>query len=82
MSLQSPCKPEALPQALADQVDALARLAADDHESYKVLTGACETLRVLAWNRFRARHMHADKVAVLTRRHKGHRSINRGHTHA
>jgi hypothetical protein len=74
--------PEHLPQALAEQVDALARMAADDHESYKVLTGARETLRVLAWNRYAQRHNHADKVATLTRRHKGHRSINRGHTHA
>jgi hypothetical protein len=74
--------PERVPQALAEQLDRLAKQHADDSESYKVLTGARETLRVLAWNRYAARHMHADKVEVLCRRHKGRKIAQEGRIHA
>jgi hypothetical protein len=71
-----------LPQALAEQLDGLMRVNEHDTEVCRTLRVAREQLRVLSWNRFAARHTHASKVALLTKRHKGHKSINRGHTHA
>jgi hypothetical protein len=73
---------ERLPQSLAEQLDGLMRVNEHDTEVCRTLRVAREHLRVLSWNRFAARHTHADKVAMLTRRHKGHRSIKEGRTHA
>jgi hypothetical protein len=70
------------PQALAEQLDGLMRANEHDTEVCRTLRVAREQLRVLSWNRFAARHTHADKVAMLCRRHKGHRSIKEGRTHA
>jgi hypothetical protein len=81
MSTQAPLT-ERGPQALAEQVDALAQLAQGDHESYKVLATAREQLRAISWNRFAARHNRASKVATLCRRHKGRRSAQEARIHA
>jgi hypothetical protein len=81
MSTQAPLT-ERGPQALAEQVDALAQLAAGDHESYKVLATAREQLRAISWARFRARHEHSDKLYRLCRRHKGRRSAQGARIHA
>jgi ABC-type hemin transport system substrate-binding protein len=81
MSTQAPLT-ERGPQALAEQVDALAQLAEGDHEAYKVLATAREQLRALSWARFRARHEHSDKLFMLRRRHKGRRIAQEGRSHA
>jgi len=73
---------ESLPGALADELDSLMTTLAHDLEVCRTLRTAREQLRIISWNRFKARHEHADKVAMLTRRHKGHRSIKEGRVHA
>jgi hypothetical protein len=64
--------PERLPQALADTLDTLAQQHTEDRDVYRTLAAAREALRVLSWNRFAARHEHADKAFHLRRRHQGH----------
>jgi hypothetical protein len=73
---------ERLPQTLAEQLDGLIRVNEHDSEVCRTLRVAREQLRALSWNRFAARHTHASKVALLTKRHKGHRSIKEGRNHA
>jgi hypothetical protein len=73
---------ERLPQSLAEQLDGLMRSHEHDTEVCRTLRVAREQLRVLSWNRFAARHTHASKVALLTKRHKGHQLAQEGRTHA
>lgn len=80
MSLHVPS--ERGPQALAEQVHALAQSAEGDHEAYKVLATAREQLRALSWARFCRRHERSDKLAVLCRRHKGRRYAQEARIHA
>jgi hypothetical protein len=65
-------RPERLPQTLAEQLDGLMRVHEHDTEVCRTLRIAREQLRVLSWNRFAARHEHADKAFRLRRRHQGH----------
>jgi hypothetical protein len=65
--------PERLPQVLADELDTLMQSLEHDMDVCRTLRIAREQLRVLSWNRFAARHEHADKAYRLRRRHQGHR---------
>jgi hypothetical protein len=64
--------PERLPQALADELDSVLKIFEHDAEVCRTLRTAREQLRVLSWNRFKARHEHVDKAVRIRRRHQGH----------
>jgi hypothetical protein len=70
------------PQALADQLDGFLQALEHDPEVCRSLRICREQLRVLSWNRFKARHEQADKAVRLRRRHQGHghRSLWQGRT--
>ena len=71
--MQPASRPERLLQVLADTLDTLAQQHTEDRDVYRTLAAAREALRVLSWNRFAARHEHADRAYRLRRRHQGHK---------
>jgi hypothetical protein len=74
--------PGRLPQALADELDSILKTLEHDVEVCRTLRIAREQLRVISWNRFKARHERSDKIATMCRRHKGHKRAQEGRTNA